>query len=47
MFNLAWQSNGVLTLNLREVPDQVLELMQDWTNEQVELENQRIKSAQP
>ncbi len=43
MFDLAWASEGRLSLNLREVPDIILEQMVDWTNEKIEEHNDQVQ----
>ena len=37
LFNLAWDNHG-LTLQLNDVPDQMLELIAQWRNEKVDSE---------
>lgn len=43
MFDLAWNGKG-LFINLREVPDQLLDQMVEWANAKIEEENEQVKS---
>lgn len=42
MFELAWDNHG-LTLQLDNVPDQILNLILQWRNEKVEAENSKSR----
>lgn len=44
MFDLAWNSEGRLTLNLNDVPDRYLDLVTEWANERIADENDRAKT---
>jgi hypothetical protein len=44
IFNMAWGSDSKgLTINLAEVPDDILKLMVDWRNDRVEEENDQAR----
>ncbi len=42
MFELAWESEGRLTLNLKDVPDVILDQMVEWTNQKIEEHNSKV-----
>ena len=41
-FDLAWNGKG-LFINLKDVPDDILTLMVEWTNEAIEKENAEMR----
>ena len=46
MFEMAWLGKG-FTLNLAQVPDQILEQFSDWAQEKIKEEEEYIKNQTP
>jgi len=42
LFELAWDNHG-LTLNLNDIPDDMLQLIAYWRNDKVEQENAKMR----
>ncbi len=42
MFDLAWNGKGVY-INLSDIPDRVLDLFVEWSNEKITQENEEVE----